>query len=655
MKMHAHRGFAPGRSGLGLILVVVAGLLPQMTMAQAPPAPTAAAVPTITELTKPPAQTGRTPFSLQVKGTSFVGGSGADPASPCSVNVVAPAGTILGSVVCWNGQPLPTHFQSAGVLIATVQPALVRALRSLGSATITVVNPDGAQSSAMLVTTGALAEECSIAKTNHDCTLVIDRLNPLAPPTIQMYPKTTLRVVVKNPYVFERYFLDYTSGQLAQKPDVATSIATGLSPSLKDAEEITKIMYMNPSGKQEQAHHCSVDDIRHKPIPKASTELTDDIEVFYTGCLKEFARSAKDIYHSLESYTAPDAHPQEGLGVLPTRDHLVQISANAGELYDSELELSKAIAAAAAKLDPPPAAPGAVSPPTPGATSPPPSAPPVPLTAGQTNEVRNWVAAVTLADAVAKDLYSFAYRINDLPAGLEKGSLLSGIVKCASLGIPLPKDTDSKAECLSLFPVTDPPVNNAKVVTRQVTYAIDTLNLIQNSQEAIPDPTKKRTVASVTIFYGEALWEISAGTFFSTLADRSFSISPVLTNGSLTGKRVTENVLHPTVVPFAAANYRIGYDWKKPRWRTAFYWTFAVGINPNTVSTDFGTGPSISWRGLMFSLLWHAGHDTRLTQGLYKNEILPSDSSASATSQNYWRLDRVAFGISVRTPSLTGR
>ena len=646
MKMHAHRRFAPSRSGLGLIFVVVAGLLPQMTLAQVPQDPAAAAVPTITELTKPPAQTGRTPFSLQVKGTNFVGGSGADPASPCSVNVVATADT-TGSVVCWNGQPLKTQWQSPTVLIATVQPALVSALRKLGSATITVVNPNGVQSSAMLVTTGADAEECSIAKTNHACTLVIDRLNPLAPPTIQMYPKTTLRVVVKNPYVFERYFLDYTSGQLAQKPDVATSIATGLSPSLKDAEEIAKIMDMNPSGRRAQAHHCSVDDIRKKPIPKASADLTDDIAVFYTGCLKEFARSAKDIYHSLESYTAPDAHPQEGPGVLPTRDHLGQISTKAVELYNNEVELSKAIAAAAAKLDPPPAAPGA--------TSPPPSAPPVPLTADQTNEVRNWVAAVTLADAVAKDLYSFYYRINDLLAGPPDGGLPSGIVTCASLGVPPPKDTDSEAKCLSLFPVTDPPVNNAKVVTRQVTYAIDTLNLIQNSQQAIPDPTKKRTVASVTIFYGEALWEISAGTFFSTLADRSFSISPVLTNGALTGKRVTENVLHPTVVPFAAANYRIGYDWKTPRWRTAFYWTFAVGINPNTVSTDFGTGPSISWRVLMFSLLWHAGHDTRLTQGLYKNEILPPDSSASATSQNYWRLDRVAFGISVRTPSLTGR
>ena len=128
-----------------------------------------------------------------------------------------------------------------------------------------------------------------------------------------------------------------------------------------------------------------------------------------------------------------------------------------------------------------------------------------------------------------------------------------------------------------------------------------------------------------------------------------------MTNGTLTNKRVSESLLHPTVVPFAAANFRISDDWKKPHWRTAFYWTFAVGINPNTVSTDFATGPSLSWRGLMFSALWHVGHDVRLTQGLYKNQILDPSFSASATTQNYWPLDRVAIGISVRVPSLTGR
>src|SRR5689334_19724535 len=53
--------------------------------------------------------------------------------------------------------------------------------------------------------------ECSLSKTNNTCTLTIDRRNPLAPPTIQMYPKAVLTVEVKNPYYFERYFMDYQS------------------------------------------------------------------------------------------------------------------------------------------------------------------------------------------------------------------------------------------------------------------------------------------------------------------------------------------------------------------------------------------------------------------------------------------------------------
>jgi hypothetical protein len=74
-----------------------------------------------------------------------------------------------------------------------------------------------------------------------------------------------------------------------------------------------------------------------------------------------------------------------------------------------------------------------------------------------------------------------------------------------------------------------------------------------------------------------------------------------------------------------------------------------------TVSTDFATGPSISWRGLMFSTLWHVGHDVRLTQGLDKNQLLDPGFSGNAMTENCWRLDRFAIGISVRVPSLTGR
>jgi hypothetical protein len=79
--------------------------------------------------------------------------------------------------------------------------------------------------------------ECSIAKTNRSCTLTVDRRSPLAPPTIQMYPGETLTVQVKNPYYFERYFMDYQSGQLTLAPDVASSIVNSLlTPLQKESE-----------------------------------------------------------------------------------------------------------------------------------------------------------------------------------------------------------------------------------------------------------------------------------------------------------------------------------------------------------------------------------------------------------------------------------
>src|ERR1039457_5961815 len=46
----------------------------------------------------------------------------------------------------------------------------------------------------------------------------------LAPPTIQMYPGQKLTVLIRRPHYFERYFLDYQSGQLTLAPDVTSSL-----------------------------------------------------------------------------------------------------------------------------------------------------------------------------------------------------------------------------------------------------------------------------------------------------------------------------------------------------------------------------------------------------------------------------------------------
>src|SRR6267154_197246 len=69
--------------------------------------------------------------------------------------------------------------------------------------------------------------ECNLSQTNKSCTIVIDRKNPVAPPNIQMFEGQTLTVQVKNPFVFERYFLDYGTGTATLTPDVASSIVQG--------------------------------------------------------------------------------------------------------------------------------------------------------------------------------------------------------------------------------------------------------------------------------------------------------------------------------------------------------------------------------------------------------------------------------------------
>lgn len=103
--------------------------------------------------------------------------------------------------------------------------------------------------------------ECSLAKTNNECKLVIDRANPVAPPTVQMYSGQALTVIVKNPNYYERYFLDYQSGQAAILPDVASSIVQGLLPSLQKLNEfstVTASVYILPT--QPPANSCGASD-----------------------------------------------------------------------------------------------------------------------------------------------------------------------------------------------------------------------------------------------------------------------------------------------------------------------------------------------------------------------------------------------------------
>ncbi|HEY9140668.1 MAG TPA: hypothetical protein VIN93_07235 [Bryobacteraceae bacterium] len=476
---------------------------------------------------------------------------------------------------------------------------------------------------AVLMAQAAHAEECSIAKTNKDCTLTIDRKNPLAPPTIQMYPGHKLTVQVESPYYFEHYFLDYSSGQSTLEPDIASSIVNGLlTPLQKGAEFRSHFERPAPPGPPPD---CSAANIVAN-TPKNSAGIIE-ADPLYTACFLQFANSAKSLYLQLEPALAPDSRSAEA-ALLPATNQDIDtalrgLTGQIQNVYAEEFQLSASVATAG-KIDA------------------------KKLSADALTRIEALSALAALADAVAKDLFAYRARILDLPAVNNRQ------VSCETPDKPPADRKVGDKTCVSLGAIKDPNSANAKMITRQVTYAVDALNLVQNSQVGIPDPTKKKTIASITIVYGDTRWEASAGTFFSTLPVRSFSVSSVFANGVVTDKQIGESVVHPTIVPFAAANVRLSDDLRWTKWRSAVYWTFAVGVNPNTVSADFASGPSLSWRGLMFSALWHYGHDVRLTQGLYKGESLGASFSGTATTETFWR-SSFAIGIAVRVPSLTGR
>jgi len=269
-----------------------------------------------------------------------------------------------------------------------------------------------------------------------------------------------------------------------------------------------------------------------------------------------------------------------------------------------------------------------------------------------------------LADAVANDLLAYSLRIKDL------GSSPQVFDRCEAV-IDFKKDikdvATKPASCLWITSKSDDDTVYDKMVTRTVVYSLNTLNLVSNSQEAVPDPSKKKLLTAITINFADTAlaksaelphsalrWEASAGAFFSTLPIRSFSVAPVFTNGVITDKVIAQNVLHPTVVPFAAANYRLTDDLKWTRWKSNLYLTGAIGINPNTVSADFATGLSLSWRAMMVSALAHFGHDTQLTQGLTVGQSLGASFNGNLPTQTHWTTS-FAIGLSVRIPALTGR
>jgi hypothetical protein len=284
-------------------------------------------------------------------------------------------------------------------------------------------------------------------------------------------------------------------------------------------------------------------------------------------------------------------------------------------------------------------------------------------------------------DSLAQDLNAYNKRLGDLTTSPQPIAPICNSTFSATI--------QAKAGCKNAKPnyvivrATKDNANYGPSVSRPASFQVNVLNLVTNAQAASIDTTKKKAIAVVNLNFADSSrwfgantfrWEGSAGTFFSAIPDRSFTVSTLYyennasatdpTNcpaastknpvGTVCDNIVTQRVLRPSIVPFTALHYRVSPDAKFIPWKTALYMTGAVGYNVNTTSADFAGGLSVTWRSIMISPLWHFGHDVGLTNGLYVNESLGASFKGSVTTQDYWT-NMFAVGVSLRVSALTGR
>lgn len=291
--------------------------------------------------------------------------------------------------------------------------------------------------------------DCSLARTNKSCRLTIDRERALTTPTVQMYSNQALTVIVKRPKQYERYFLDYQSGQAILSPDVAASIAQGMLPSL--SKLVVAHGYDLTRAEQSHADECAAPEITNSAIPAAGA-VKDVVEPIWK-CLAKLAGQVIPVYESLEPFVAPDTivpNPPMEDKTKTDKEKLLALEQPISAFLKSEFAVSARISAITGDDG-------------------------LKKTVDTNLRVADLRAMLELtdlqksADGVAADLLAYRLRITDLE------SFDTGFQECKSIGALTREEekNDPHVECIWLTSKPDDGGVYHNMVTRTVTYSLN--------------------------------------------------------------------------------------------------------------------------------------------------------------------------------------
>lgn len=169
-------------------------------------------------------------------------------------------------------------------------------------------------------------------------------------------------------------------------------------------------------------------------------------------------------------------------------------------------------------------------------------------------------------------------------------------------------------------------------------------------------PTKQTVVEFKIEFIAKSHLEISAGILIPFRQYHSFSVaapysvatgSGTCTSTTLASCPVVQQNLTIAVIPDVSFNFVLGHEFVVGHQRAAWMLTIAPGYNATTTTAAFGIGPSFAYRSLVFSPLAVIDRDVELTGGYQVNQS--AGTATAPTTTNVWRVSP-SFGISLRIP-----
>ena len=538
-------------------------------------------------------------------------------------------------------------------------------------------------------------KECSTEIVNADCTVTIDRSYPVVLPTIQMRPGAVVKVRIVHSLPFETLSLDLQSATAVAGTDQTAAFVTAALPNLKGlliqsnintaaVNLLSKSLTLKINGSDPQSVQKAKQDISDLNSKILSVSL--DIDVFAKEATTVYAQ-LNEVFNPISpALFEPVGSPKPGVALASRRAPGSGVSEEFPRPWiRSEFEswLESMLCELAAQNCPAKADPSVTTLLADGLTlttalAPCPNPAQPQVLACQMNTIQTDIA--NLPDQATRD--SFSDTLHQLNVEFSVLGAYSAAITAVYkdlnnyfLNITLAR---SMVPPDPLGKIIDPRDNkgNANVklskwLGRQETFAVNAVNEVATPAVAVPTATQKKSVVTITVLYADPKFEVSAGDIISTLPNRSFANQTIVTQNpgsapSLGNIVIAQTISKPTVVIFAGANYRLGQNFRWPdNRRGAFCFTGTVGLNVNNTNAEFGFGPSVSWRSLMFSVLYDWGHDVRLTQGEYVGMIWCNQTAANGSipkcsgpppapsTEKYWK-GVVAFGISVRIPAVFG-